>query len=219
MRKFQRKILFYLATSIGWMVMLLLGKLTRIQVVEQQYWNQLKATGKGFLVVLWHGRIFLPIYFHRRQKAVAMVSTHDDGEMIARTIHKLGFTTVRGSSTRGGGAALREMVRALKAGSVGTMMPDGPRGPRHHFKEGALYIAQLAGVPVLPMTFSAEHFVQFKSWDQFILVKPFSRAVIMYGEPIEIPPRFESGQKEVIQQELEKRLIELENKADEFFRK
>jgi len=219
MKNFQRKFLFYLATALGWILVLILGKLTRIQVVDQHYWNQLKATGRGFLVVLWHGRIVLPIYFHRWQNAVAMVSTHNDGEMIARTVHKLGFRTVRGSSTRGGNVALREMVRALKAGSVGTMMPDGPRGPRHQMKEGAFYIAQLAGVPLLPMTYSAEHFVEFKSWDRFMLVKPFSRAVIMYGEPFEIPSRFAPGEKERLQHELEQRLIQLEKKADEFFRK
>lgn len=219
MRSVQRKIIFRLATSLGWILLFLIGKMTRIQVVNQHYWNQLKASGKGFLVVLWHGRILLPIYFHRWQKVVAMVSTHGDGEMIARTILKLGFRTVRGSSTRGGGTALREMVRALKSGSVGTMMPDGPRGPRHRLKEGALYVAQLAGVPILPMTFSAERYVQFNSWDRFMLVKPFSRAVVMYGEPLELPKRFASGQKALIQKDLENRLIQLENRADEFFGK
>ena len=148
-----------------------------------------------------------------------MVSQHDDGEMIAQTVEKLGFTTVRGSSTRGGRQALMDIVRELKKGKIATMMPDGPHGPRHVFKPGAIYIAQLARVPILPMTFSSNRFFQFRSWDKFMLIKPFSRSVIMYGEPYHVPARLEPSQLETVRAELEIKLIELEGAADGYFRK
>lgn len=219
MKKLSRKITFFLATRLGWLLILILGKLTKITVVNQKYWDEMAVTGKGFLVILWHGRILLPIFHHRWQKVVAMVSQHGDGEMIAQTVEKLGFSTVRGSSTRGGQQALRDMVRELKRGKVGTMMPDGPRGPRHEFKTGAIYIAQLAGVPLLPMTFSSQKSVQFNSWDRFMLMKPFSRSVVMYGEPIHVKPRLDEEEMENVRQDLQTRLIKLENDADEYFRK
>jgi len=214
-----RKITFWLVTKVGWLIFLLLGRLTRTTVINQHYYDELKQSEQGFLSILWHGRIFLPIYHHRNQAVVAMVSQHGDGEMIAQTIHKLGFRTVRGSSTRGGQQALRNMVKELRHGKVGTMMPDGPKGPRHYFKEGALFIAQLARVPLLPMTYSADRFFQFNSWDKFMLVKPFSRSIIMYGEPINVPVRLQPEEKEKFREVLENRLIQLEKAADEYFRK
>ena len=219
MNKISKKISSILAIKLGWLLFLLLGKLTRIRVEGQEYWDQLENSDRGFLVILWHGRIFLPIFHHRNQGVVAMVSQHGDGEMIARTVRKLGFTTVRGSSTRGGQKALRALVRELKQGKVGTMMPDGPRGPRHELKSGAIYIAQLARVPLLPMTFSAFPAIQFKSWDKFLLARPFSRSVVMYGEPIEVPPRMNPDEFEIFRKELESRLIKLEQNADEYLRK
>lgn len=215
--RFSKRIVFFLAANCGWLVILLFGKLTRTKIINQHHWYDLKKSGKGFLVAVWHGRILLPIYFHRRQKIVGMVSLHGDGEMIARTLIKLGYKTVRGSSTRGGGEALRGLVRELKKGAVGAIMPDGPTGPRHHFKEGALFIAQLAQVPILPMTFSSNRFVQFRSWDRFMLMKPFSKSVIIYGEPFVVPRRLNSEQMKAVRLNIETDLISLEKDADEYF--
>ncbi|MBN2089745.1 lysophospholipid acyltransferase family protein [candidate division KSB1 bacterium] len=219
MAKIKKKIIFFLATRLGWLLIWFFGKLTRITVINQHYWDELVDRKTGFLVLLWHGRIVLPIFHHRWQGVVAMVSQHDDGEMIAQTVEKLGFTTVRGSSTRGGRQALMAIVRELKKGKIATMMPDGPRGPRHEFKPGAIYIAQLAHVPILPMTFSANLFFEFRSWDRFMLMKPFSRSIIMYGEPYHVPARLEPSQLETVRAELEIRLNELEDAADAYFRK
>ncbi len=219
MTKISKKIIFFLATRLGWILIWLLGKLTRITVINQHYWDELIAQKTGFLVLLWHGRILLPIFHHRWQGVVAMVSQHDDGEMIAQSVEKLGFTTVRGSSTRGGRQALLAIVRELKKGKIATVMPDGPHGPHHEFKPGAIYIAQLARVPILPMTFSSNRFFQFRSWDKFMLMKPFSRSIIMYGEPYHVPTRLEPSQLETVRVELEIKLTELEGAADDYFRK
>lgn len=218
-KKWQKKIIFFLATQLGWLLIWLLGKLTRIRVVNQETWNRLQTGNTGLLVLLWHGRMVLPFYFHRFQGVVAMISQHEDGEMIARTAQKLGYLPVRGSSTRGGRRALTEMVQALKQGKVGTLMPDGPRGPRHELKAGALYIAQLAQVPILPMTYAARPAIQFKSWDHFLLLRPFSKSVIVYGEPVTVPRRLTPEELEAWRKKLELQMIELEEYADTLVRK
>ncbi len=146
-----------------------------------------------------------------------MVSRHRDGEMIARTVHRIGYRTVRGSSTRGGSTALRQMVRRLKNGNICVILPDGPKGPRHQVKMGIVMMAQLAGAMVIPFTFSAAKPIIFNSWDRFTLWWPFSKLAMVYGKPIEIPRRLTDEQMEEYRLLIENSLNNLQKEADELF--
>ena len=136
----------------------------------------------------WHQRFFPGITFFSSRKPIAiMISQSRDGEMIARVVDILGWRSVRGSSTRGGVAALRELKNlALEGYRIGHIV-DGPKGPFGTIKPGLLTIAQVAGTPVVPTITSAQSRWVFNSWDRFMVPKPFSRVIIRFGEPIDVP--------------------------------
>ena len=130
---------------------------------------------------LWHGEL-LPLLWHHRKEGVAVViSEHRDGEIIAQIAERLGYTTVRGSSSRGGGRALIGLMRTVEAGRDGAVTPDGPRGPAHVFAPGAAIASQRTGVPLLPIRASASRAWRLKSWDQFLVPKPFATVRVTYG--------------------------------------
>ena len=137
------------------------------------------------IYAFWHQRLLLLAYTHRFQDVTVMVSLHRDGDLIARTVERLGMGTVRGSSTRGGGAALLQMVQTRHCDLAVT--PDGPRGPRHHAKMGAVYLAAATGYPLMPATCSFERCWQFNSWDGFMLPRPFTRALVHAAPPFTVP--------------------------------
>ncbi|MCD6165817.1 hypothetical protein DRP98_05965 [candidate division KSB1 bacterium] len=218
-KNFVKKLQFYLATHFGWLVILLLGSTLRLRLEGQKYFEQLSTTGKGIVFALWHGRMLVPIFLHRRQGIVALVSQHLDGEMIAQTLFRLGYQTIRGSSTRGGKEAFHKMVASLKQRKWCAVIPDGPRGPRHHFKPGTVYMAQQSGAYILPLTFSAEKKIQFNSWDRFVLPKPFSKTVVIYGKPFYINPELKGKSLIRLVQQIETQMIKLEKAADAYFSK
>ncbi len=218
-KKLKRTIAFILVSKFSWLLILLLGKLCSIKIINQRYLNQLRKKNKRILYLIWHGRIMLPIYIHRDEGITAMVSLHSDGEMIAQAVHRLGYTTVRGSSTRGGKHAFRAMLQALKNGHECALMPDGPTGPRHKVKSGAIYLSQQANAYLLPLTFSCKRKIEFKSWDRFNLIAPFSKAVAIYGKPLKAPQNMAPEEFEKFKEKLTQRMIENERQADDYFKK
>jgi len=210
------KIIF--ASFIGWVLLQVLGRLARIQEIGKDNYQKLEAESKNYILTLWHGRMFLPIFVQRRRGIVSMVSQHVDGEIIARAVNMLGYKTVRGSSTRGGGKALREMVKVMKSGTPGAMFPDGPRGPRGDFKLGTMILAQLAGAYIVPMTHAADRAWVFNSWDKFMIAKPFAKVVISYGEPIEIPRKLDEEQMEKLKVVLETKMNLLIDETELYLR-
>lgn len=211
------RLLFWLATRLGWLFIRLWGRLARLEVVGREHFDRLQREQRAFIICIWHGRILMPIFAHRNEGIVAMVSEHRDGEMIAQTLKRLGYGTVRGSSTRGGRKAAIAMLRELRQGVVAGLMPDGPRGPRHQFKRGALVLAQKSGAALLPMTFAAARCWQFRSWDRFTMWKPFSRVLLHYGEPVEVPLQLDEAGLEALRHRVEQIMIEQEKHADAYF--
>lgn len=145
-----------------------------------------KARGVPVLYALWHGRMFLCLQAHRHDGIVTMASRSKDGEIIARWLEANGIRAVRGSSTRGGGQALREMVRAVRAGRTAALTVDGPRGPARVVQPGIVQLARLTGGWIVPITSSSRRSKVFSSWDRYMLPLPFSRNVVLYGEPLPV---------------------------------
>jgi lysophospholipid acyltransferase (LPLAT)-like uncharacterized protein len=216
-KEIRNRVLFVLAEKLTWLIILFFGKTGRIQVTNRNAWKELVASPQGFIIVAWHGKMLLPIYVHRNLGILAMVSEHRDGEMIARTVHRLGYETVRGSSTRGGTKAFRQMLKELKKGKISTILPDGPRGPRHYFKLGAIVVAQRSGAPILPMTFAAKKSIRLKSWDRFMIWLPLSKLQLIYGSPITIPRKCSAEELEQYRVKVEQTMIEMEQRADKIF--
>ena len=135
------------------------------------------------LFAFWHGGLLPIAWAIRGRGIVAMVSEHRDGELIARILRRWGFALVRGSSTRGGGKVLLGMIRALADGQDGAITPDGPRGPVEVPHIGAVRAAQRAGVAIVPVRVVASRAWRARSWDRFLVPKPFARVVITADAP------------------------------------
>jgi lysophospholipid acyltransferase (LPLAT)-like uncharacterized protein len=117
-----------------------------------------------------------------------LISPSVDGVAPAMLVRKIGGHVIRGSSSHTGARALRDFYETIvKHGISPAITPDGPRGPRHEVKPGAVLLSQLTGKPVLPVSVAASHTWRFRTWDRFELPLPFSRVVVAYGEPVRIP--------------------------------
>jgi lysophospholipid acyltransferase (LPLAT)-like uncharacterized protein len=116
-----------------------------------------------------------------------MISASRDGERVARLAQFFGHTPVRGSTSKGSLQATRQLIASLRRGHRGAITPDGPRGPRRRAQAGMVAVARLSGCPIVPFGFEAERCWRLRSWDRFMIPKPFSRAVFVYGDPIGVP--------------------------------
>lgn len=162
----------------------LLGRTWRIRVVNWAPAAAAVKEGKSVVFSLWHGELMPLLFQHRRQGVRVLISEHRDGEIVARVAEGLGFgVTVRGSTSRGGGRALLEMVRVLREGYSVAVTPDGPRGPAHRFAPGALIAAHRAEAPVVCVGVHASRGWRLRSWDSFLIPKPFARVTFAYTAP------------------------------------
>ena len=158
----------------------------KVEKLHEDRYRGLLKREVPILFALWHGRMYLSIQAHRRQGIVTMASQSKDGEWIARWLEANGYVVVRGSSSRGGGQALREMVRQVRSGRHAALTVDGPRGPARVVQPGVVQLARLTGAWILPITSSSASGKLLSSWDRFLLPRPFSRNVVAYGEPFPI---------------------------------
>ena len=113
-----------------------------------------------------------------------MISQSKDGEFIAKSVERLGIHSIRGSSSRGGGRALAEMMRILKQGGIVALTPDGPRGPVFEVQTGVVQLAQKMECPVIPLAMATKRKKIFSSWDRFEIPYPFNRISVVYGDPM-----------------------------------
>lgn len=144
-----------------------------------------------------------------------LASLHRDGELVARFVRSFGFEAVRGSSTRGGSGGLRHLARLLREGAEVAMIPDGPRGPRGVAQPGVIALARFTGCPIVPLSFSATRAWRLRSWDEFLIPKPFSKAVVCFGPPMTVPPAIDRSRQELLRGELEQSLGTLTQRADQ----
>ena len=187
----------------------------RWQVVNGGHAQVLWDQGKPFILAFWHGRILMMPKSWRQTVPIHMlISQHRDGQLIARTVSHFGIDTVQGSTTRGGSAALRAMLKFLKNGECVGITPDGPKGPRMRASDGIVAVARLAGVPILPATFAASRRRLLGSWDRFAVALPFSRGVFVWGDPITVPKEADDTAMEAARQAVEDSLNAITRDAD-----
>ena len=187
---------------IGWTLISLWGRTLRIRLEGQEIPARLEAGGKAIVYAFWHGRQFLLISSHKGTGIVLPVSESRDGEIQAGILRRFGFGIVRGSSKSKGARALMGIVEALRNNRSVAISVDGPRGPIYEVKQGITYLAGKLGLPIVPVTTSARRAWRLeKVWDRYLLPKPFSECIVLYGEPVLV-----NGTDE---DELEKKRLEL----------
>jgi len=163
-----------------------LSRTWRIRVVNGEYVRDLRRTGRPFIFALWHGQLLPLLWHHRGEGVLILISEHRDGELVARAAQSLGYGLIRGSSTHGAERALISLVRELKSGHEVAITPDGPRGPAKSFAPGALVAAQRSDSFILPVAASADRAWRLRSWDRFIIPKPFARVTVAYSTPTKV---------------------------------
>lgn len=151
------------------------------------------------LYLFWHENLIVPAYCYAKLKVPVLVSNHRDGELVAQVVHCLGGETIRGSSTRGGAKALREMMQRIQSQNL-AITPDGPRGPRRVLQPGAVFLASQAQIDIVPVGIHFSNPWRAKSWDRMAIPKPFSAAYVVAGEPLTIPPDLSKDQLEPYRQ-------------------
>lgn len=195
-----------------------LGYTWRIRKTGSEQEARAREHSPQVIYAFWHGRL-LPLSFAYRNRPVqVLASQHRDGEMLGRTIRKLGLGHVRGSSTRGGTRAVFELVEKLKVGFDVGITVDGPRGPRYKVKPGPIQIAKMSGAAIVPITASSRRHKTFSSWDTFQLPYPFTEVGIRCGEPVIVPPDADAAQVEEKRLELESKLNAITKANDDAFR-
>ncbi len=163
----------------------------RLTIVNENQWHNYLEQGGRVLICSWHQQFF-PLIRHYQKYAKyhpsLMISQSLDGQIIANIAGRTGWHAVRGSSSRAGSVALKEMRERLKIHGLAGHILDGPRGPAGVVKPGIITLAHAANAVIVPVFIDAEKTWYFNSWDKFMLPKPFSRVIMRFGEMINLPP-------------------------------
>lgn len=210
----------YVIPPIGMLIIYLLGITYRKEVVGAESEQSLIRKDINPIYALWHGRLlYLPFLYRWQEKLYSLVSPSTDGEIIARTLRMFGVRAIRGSSYKSGSKAFRELIRIVRDKGLVFITVDGSRGPVFKVQKGILHLAKISGKPILPITYGAEKAHVFKSWDRFIIPHPFTRVVVIYGEPVYVARDLSEEEIEEKRIELEKSLTEMTDKADQYYKR
>ena len=148
-----------------------------------------EAAGRHFILAFWHRHLLLMPYGYHGRRISVLVSQSRDGELIARTVARLGIDSSRGSTTRGGTAGMRALLRKAQAGYDLAFTPDGPKGPASVVQPGVILAAAATGLPIQPVAMAASRCRRLRSWDRFVVPLPGARVHFVYGEPLAVARR------------------------------
>ena len=205
----KERLMIRLADAVFYTVISVIGRTIRWKTEGMDHLADVDEAGKTPIYCLWHDRLFAGTYFLRDQGIVVITSQSRDGEYIARFLKRFGFGTVRGSSTRGGVKALVEMIRLMRRGLPMAFTVDGPRGPRHEAKTGAVLLGKKTGNPLVPFSVECERFWTISSWDRLQIPKPFTTAVFKVAEPIYVDRDADDSEIEALRLEVQRSLDRL----------
>lgn len=189
----------------------LIGASLRLRVEGYEGYRDLNG---GAIYAGWHGRTFIAASFFRAQGVWTIISTSRDGEMQNAVFRKFGFNTIRGSSGRSGVKAAIEAIKVLRTGATMAFTPDGPRGPSGVVQAGIVLMAQKSGALLVPVGVSARWRILARSWDRYLVPLPFSRAIMIFGDPIALSEDATPEESERARLALEQAMHRLEADAE-----
>jgi lysophospholipid acyltransferase (LPLAT)-like uncharacterized protein len=212
----KQRVLIRSADWAFYILIKLIGATVRFETQGKEHLDAIENAGNVPIYAVWHDRIFLGTYYLRGSRIVFLTSRSFDGEYIARFLQRFGYGAIRGSSTRGGARGLVEMIRGMRQGLSMGFTVDGPKGPRHEAKPGALLLAKKTGNPVLPFILQPRRFWTLKSWDKLQVPRPFTRAVFIYGKPITVESSASEDDIKLKTDELQGELDHLVNRSNDW---
>lgn len=185
---FSQRIALWIVPRLTALVLSIVGVTLRFEVIAEEGAIPATPPPKG-IFCFWH-RCTLPCgWYFRKYRCSILISQSFDGEVIARTLALLGYNSVRGSSSRGGAAGLLALENVLEAGEAVIFTADGPRGPIYQTKIGPVKLAQMTGEPIGSFYLLPERAWVLKSWDQFLIPKPFSRVAVSWARSMRAPSK------------------------------
>lgn len=200
-------LIYTLARGIGTTLDVEYRNFARVQEMVTQH--------GGAILVTWHGRTLIPANVFRGRGYWALISLSNDGEIQNRIFRRFGFQTIRGSTGRGGVRAALQLAKKIQEGGVLAFTPDGPRGPSHKVQQGTIFLAQRSGCPIIPLGISASsRWLLTKSWDSYMIPRPFARAAFVVGEPLFVPADLDEEGKERAAEALERAINACEHEAE-----
>lgn len=173
--------------------------------------RSMEQRDERFILAFWHRHLLLMPYAYRGRRISVLVSQSRDGELIARTLAHLGIDSSRGSSSRGGVAGMRMLLRKAQEGYDLAFTPDGPRGPAGEVQPGVILAAAATGFPIQPVAVAATRAKRLRSWDRFLVPLPLSTVHFIYGEPLVVERRADPV---ALAAELKRRLDAAEGEAE-----
>jgi len=182
-------------TVVGPLLLRTLGLSWRFRVVGRVPIDALRASGRPVIFAFWHGSFLASEYLYRGQGIVVMSSFHRDGEISTRVMTGMGFSVVRGSTSRGSTRGLIKLIQAARDGRDIAITPDGPKGPAGSVQRGMFYIADKAEAPIVPVGVAAKPAVELGSWDRMLIPWPFARVGVVHGHPIPPEPERDPDQR------------------------
>ncbi len=189
-----------------------LARTWRVEILGTEH-RQCLPREEGFLVCMWHGRMLIGAAVFAHQGFRVLVSPSGDGDLSQALLLASGHRVLRGSSSRGGARALREILELLRAGERVVITPDGPRGPRHAINPGLAWVARATGYPILPLCLVADRAWHLGSWDRFTIPMPRARVVAHWGAPVRVAPETGDEDLQRASEGLRQRTLELEQRA------
>jgi lysophospholipid acyltransferase (LPLAT)-like uncharacterized protein len=181
-------------------------RLLRITIVNEEPWQAWQRSGGRVLLCTWHQQLYgVFAYFdaYRHLHPAVMISRSADGELVSWVAHWGGWRPVRGSSSRGGMAALKTMIRHMRTYRMGMHILDGPKGPRGVVKPGVIQLARAADAVLVPFYLTTDRAWVFNSWDRFFLPKPGARVTVRFGNPLQLKPVKDKADREAERRRLQ----------------
>ena len=187
-----------LSLIVQWLFQILF-RLNKIVITGEDNLQKLINSGKPVMVCVWHGRLLFPSWFIRLKTTNlhAIASRHTDAEIMARVLNRWGYELIRGSTRKGGKAVVQKMTEVFQSAGIVAVTNDGPKGPPRIAKAGSTGLAIKYGVQIITITGSATKYWQMKSWDRFMLPKPFGTIQMIVSQPLDVTGKLKTAEEEV----------------------
>lgn len=214
-RRWLRGLARTLVARIGPFVLRQLSRTWKVTILGDEHLAAARSGSGGHFMALWHGRMLVALPHHAGRDWYVLVSPSQDGDISEALLQGFGYRVIRGSSSRGGARALREMLAVLERGAVLAVTPDGPRGPRHSTNPGLAWMARVTGFAIVPCGFVCDRAWHARSWDRFTVPKPGARLAFVYDAPVRVDRHASSEAMEAATEQVRAGMMRAEKRGFE----